>query len=428
MLRGDIVVDLLASGFRGVLSFFLWLWASRDQLRVAILGVTLLVALSNLYFFKRIERYGGLSEEDGERCTVREDDLPFVSVLVPARNEERNIETCVTSLLEQRYPRFEVLVLDDDSSDETPGILSRLERSCPRLRVLHGQTLPDDWLGKHWACHQLALAAQGDLLLFVDADTCHHPLMLRAAVAAQASEESDLLTGLPREEAVTLGERLVIPIIGWAALVLLPLGLAHRVKNALLSMGIGQFMLFRRAAFWALGGFAAVRQDPVDDMALARRTKSSGLRWRFIDLSGRVSCRMYQGFRGAADGLGKSVFPALGHRLAVLAVLFVLLVWLYLAPVGACGGWLLGLTSRGGVPFWAGVALGLSLATWALVMWRTKQPLAWALTYPLIIGSILGIAVRSAYLFRRGRASWKGRTLPGLPDETPSGGAGRPNG
>ncbi len=426
MSRGDLVVDLLASAFRGVLSFLLWLWASRDQLRVAILGATLLVALSNLYFFKRVERYGVANEENGEAHTISEDSLPFVSVLVPARNEERNIEACVTSLLGQRYPRFEVLVLDDDSTDETPVILSRLEQSCRRLRVLRGQPLPDDWLGKHWACHQLALAAQGDLLLFVDADTRHHPLMLREAVAAQAREESDLLTGLPHEETVTLGERLVIPIIGWAVLALLPLGLAHRLKSALLSMGIGQFMLFRRAAFWAVGGFVAVRQDPVDDMALARRTKRNGLCWRFLDLSGRVSCRMYQGFKGAADGLGKSVFPALGRRLAVLAGLFVLLAWMYLAPLAECGGWLLGMTAKGGAPFWAGLAVGLAFATWTLVMWRTKQPFRWALTYPLIIGSILGIAVRSAYLFKYGKASWKGRTLPALPGETPPGRAGRP--
>lgn len=438
------LVDLLASVFRGLIALVLWLWGARDQLRVVVLGFTLVVAVSNLYFLKKLgqdpEGYTcgrksphssrgsspcasksdsacstlGDHGTPGEPESVERESPPLVSVLVPARNEELNVEDCVTSLLAQEYPDFEVLVLDDHSTDNTPIILSRLQRSDRRLQVFKGQPLPEGWLGKHWACHQLSLAARGELLLFTDADTRHHPLMLRDAVAVQQQEASDLMTGLPREEAVSWGERLVVPIIGWSVLALLPVGLAHRLKNALFCMGIGQFMLFRRAAFWAVGGFAGVRSDPVDDMALARRVKSMGLRWRLVDLTSRVSCRMYRGFREAADGLGKSVFPALGGRLWVLGLLCLLLAWLYLAPLGAWSGWVFGLLPGEGPPFWAGVAVVLAFASWALTMWRFGQPVRRALLYPMIVACVLGISVRSALQFRRGEASWKGRTLPGV--------------
>ncbi len=394
-------------------------------MRVGLLGLILLVALSNLHFLRRAERYrrssarvglavgGGPGIDDGVHDA--DANLPFVSVLVPARNEEENIEACLLSLLRQEYPSFEVVVVDDGSTDGTGRILARLEGAHDRLRVLAGRPLPDGWLGKHWACHQLAGATRGELLLFTDADTRHHPQMLRDVVAAQQAEGSDLLTGLPHEEAVSWGEMIVIPIISWAALALLPLGLAHRLKTPLLCMGIGQFMLFKRSSYKEIGGFEAVRNDPVDDMALARRVKSWGLRWRFIDLSSRVRCRMYEGFKSTAQGLGKSAYPALGYRPWVLAAFCVVLTWVYLGPIGAWASRLLGLSTATGPLWWASAAICLALTGWILVMWRFGHPWYRAFLYPLTILLTMGIALHSAVLFWRGRASWKGRALPGLP-------------
>jgi len=399
-----------------------WLWDSQDLLRVVLLGALLLVALTTEYFLKRVETYrrkapaapgkrrrtGRLEEGDQPLS------LPFVSILVPARNEQDNIERCVLSLLAQDYPAFEVVVLDDESTDATLSILGGLATSHGRLRVLRGQPLPVGWLGKHWACQQLGETAKGELLLFTDADTWHHPQALRDAVAAQQAEDSDLLTGIPHEEAGSWGEILVMPIINWAMLSLLPLGLAHRLKRPSLSMGIGQFMLFRRTSYLAVGGFEAVRLNPVDDMALARRIKELDFRWRFVDLSHRVRCRMYRGFRGVADGLGKTVFPALGFKTWVLAVGIVFSAWLYLAPVTAACAWLLGLLPAAPSLLWAGVAIGLALAGWGLALGRFGHPWYRAVFYPLTIALTIVIGARSAYLFCRGEAGWKGRTLPGL--------------
>lgn len=418
-------MEALAYVLGAVGSLASWLWESQDLIRVVLLGTLLLVALTNEYFLKRVETYRrkAPAAPGKHRRTRREEDggsavpLPFVSILVPARDEQDNIERCVLSLLAQEYPVFEVVVLDDGSTDRTPAILDGLAASHDRLRVLRGQPLPADWLGKHWACQQLAGSANGEFLLFTDADTWHDPQALRDAVAAQQAENSDLLTGIPHEEVGSWGEILVMPIINWAMLSLIPLGLAHRLKSPLLSMGIGQFMLFRRTSYVAMGGFEAVRWNPVDDMALARRTKESHLTWRFVDLSRRVRCRMYRGFRGVADGLGKTIFPAIGFSTWGLVLGIVLLTWLYLAPVAVGCGWVLGLVPSDLSLLWMGAAIGLALAGWGLALGRFGHPWYRAVFYPLTIALTIVIGARSAYLFWRGEAGWKGRTLPGLGKE-----------
>lgn len=428
--------DLLVSGLRGLLSLIGWLWESRDRVRVVVLTAFILIAVTNWRFLRRVDGYRAMSggmppagapvgASAAEKPTAgapsrrlsAAEELPFVSILVPARNEELNIEHCVGSLLGQDYPRFEVLVLDDESTDQTPAVLSRLAATAAgRLRVLAGQPLPSGWLGKHWACQQLAEASRGELLLFTDADTVHHPQMLADAVAAQRSESSDMLTGMPNEEVVSWGEKLVLPIMHWAMYSVMPLGVAHRVKSPLVSMAVGQFMLFRRSSFEALGGFEAVRSDPVDDMALARRTKKLGQRWRFVDLSSRVNCRMYRGFRGAVNGLGKSAFPSLNNNVWALALIIALLGWLYLGPLGTGLSAAMGMSPGAGALFWALSALGLALIGWMLVMWRFDYPWYRAFLFPVTIALMMGISLRSAYQFWRGETRWKGRVLRGLGD------------
>jgi len=157
----------------------------------AFTAALVVIALSNWHTLRRLGSY-----PDPTRW-------PRVSVLIPARNEEANIGPCVRSLLAQEYPDLEVFVLNDHSTDRTGAILAEIQAADARLRVLSGQELPQGWLGKHWACHQLGQAATGDLLLFTDADTRHGPHSVRAGVAAQQAEDADLVTAIPREEVVT---------------------------------------------------------------------------------------------------------------------------------------------------------------------------------------------------------------------------------
>ncbi|MCX8103458.1 MAG: glycosyltransferase, partial [Candidatus Bipolaricaulota bacterium] len=186
------------------------------QYSIAVfLSVLLIVALTNIWILrKRLISYP--SAETG----------PRVSILVPARNEQANIRACVESLLAQEYANFEVLVLDDQSDDDTARILQEYMQDR-RLRVLRGTDPPPGWVGKSWACHQLAQHASGELLLFTDADTRHHPRTLSHAVSALEEEGLDFLSLFVKEEVGSWSERLVIPMIPWSILSFLPLALAY---------------------------------------------------------------------------------------------------------------------------------------------------------------------------------------------------------
>ena len=362
------------------------------------MGVVLLIALSNLAALRQLARSG------------RPAPAPRVSILVPARNEEHNIEACVRSLLAQRYPSFEVLVLDDGSTDRTGEILAALHTEDPRRRVLGGTPLPAGWLGKHWACQQLAKAASGALLLFADADTRHHPDALANAVAALQAEDADLVTALPRQVVGTWAERLVIPILPWSVLSFMPLAIAHRVRLPLLAVAVGQFMLFRRAAYDAVGGHAAVRTSPVDDIALARRIKAAGLRWRLVDGAGRVETRMYRGRAEVVAGISRTLYAVFGNLPAHL------FVWLWLGVAFVEPPVLLAAAALGAPLPGEAVALAAGCVAAALVLWlitalRFQFPLYLALLYPVVVAVGVGIALRSAVLTALGRTTWKGRPV-----------------
>ncbi|MBN1978398.1 MAG: glycosyltransferase [Anaerolineae bacterium] len=366
-------------------------------------GGLLLVALSNLYGLKRL------------RASPTLERSPRVSILVPARNEEANIAPCVRSLLAQSYPSFEVLVLDDDSSDRTWQVLTELAAGAERLRVFRGQAPPAGWLGKHWACHQLSQAADGELLLFTDADTRHHPHALRDAVAALLGQGADLLTAIPRQEVGTWGERLIVPLFPWSIFCFLPLMLAHRWRWPAFSASVGQFMLFRRAAYDRIGGHASVRQAVIDDIALGRRIKAHGLRWRLLDAGGRVRCRMYHGFQEACEGFGKNLFPAFDGNIPLFTFVWLWLLFVFLEPLVVLASCAIGFPILPNLCALAAVAVGLSLLLWGLTHWQFRFPLYLALFYPATV--ILGvvIAARSMALTLGGKTTWRGRTLAKRP-------------
>jgi chlorobactene glucosyltransferase len=337
---------------------------------------------------------------------------PRVSVLVPARNEARSIAACVTSLLEQDYPDFELLVLDDHSTDGTGSILELLKgEDRGRLRVLEGASLPDGWLGKHWACHQLYQAADGELLLFTDADTRHAPDMLRASVSALAAEQADLVTAFPRQEVLTWGERLLVPFLGFGIFTFIPIRLVQKLRLPALSVTIGQFMLFRRSAYEQVGGFEAVRMEIVDDMCLGRRIISAGLEYRLMDGTHHVTCRMYHGFWEAVDGFAKSIFAVFDYRLLPYLLGWLVVGTAFLEPVVALvSRWVrhpLTLLS----PEAAALAVALSLIDWMIAYRRFRFPAWLVFYYPLTMLLFLAVATRSLVQTVTGRATWKDRLL-----------------
>ncbi len=375
-------------------------WSSHQLSLLVFVAVLLLIASSNVRSLRRLG--------DWPLPPV----FPRVSILLPVRNEEHNVEPCLRSLLAQDYADFEIVVLDDGSTDGTGEVLAALSVEDRRLRVLQGRPLPHGWLGKHWACFQLAEAVASELLLFTDADTRHHPRALRDAAAALVAEQADLLSALPREMVVSWAERLVVPIVPWSILSFLPLGLAHRLTVPALTAAVGQFMLCRRMAYKEVGGHAAFRDHTVDDLALVRLMVARGLLWRLVDGGQHVACRMYKDGRQVLEGFSKNLFAAFDYRIAPF-----LFVWLWLGLVFCEPPAILLLRTM--APSWAGpspglaaAAIGVSLLLWGITYKRSGFPLYLVILYPVTMLLTVAIALRSMALTLAGRATWKGRRLP----------------
>jgi chlorobactene glucosyltransferase len=337
-------------------------------------------------------------------------DLPSVSILVPARNEEQRIEGCIRSLLELDYPEYEVIALDDQSNDSTLSILEHLAAAQPGLKVLKGTPTPEGMAGKSWACAQLAGQARGDLLFFTDADTLFKPHSLRLIVAHMLNQQADLLTGFPRQHVQTWGEKLLVPFFSWAVLCFIPLWLAYRIRLPMLSSAVGQMLLFRREAYRKIGGHAKLGTMIVEDLALARSIKAAGLCWRVMRVTDLISCRMYHGSREAFDGFTKNLFAFFDFHLSVFLFVFIWLAMLFLEPLIVLVMLILGLTPTASFSELV-ICIALSLLLWLIPYIELGMPLALGFIYPISILANEAAAFQSLRLSLAGRLSWKGRPL-----------------
>lgn len=224
----------------------------------------------------------------------------FVSIIIPVRNEETNIEGLMRSLNRLQGIRFEVLVVDDHSTDQTIAKAQKFseellnQNSEFQVRILESAALPRNWRGKNWACHQGALKARGSYLLFTDADTVHEPWGLRQAVERMKTENLDLLSSTPYHLAPTWWEKLLGP---FHLLVLLaakafsePAGSVHR------PFSLGQYLLFRRDSYDKQGGHAAISSILWDDLGLAQACLDSGGHFALERSIKLYSVRMFDGF------------------------------------------------------------------------------------------------------------------------------------
>jgi chlorobactene glucosyltransferase len=311
----------------------------------------------------------------------------------------------------QNYPDFEVLVLDDDSSDRTPFILEEISPHASQLKVLMGQPLPDGWLGKHWANHQLFQEATGELLLFTDADTRHAPNSLQDSVSALLVEHADLLTAFPRQEMLTWGERLMVPILSFSIFCFFPIRVAEKLRLPALSVTMGQFMLFRRMAFEAIGGYAAVRGSLVDDVMLGRNIIAHGYRWKLMDGTRHVSCRMYRNFAEAVAGFTKNLFAFFDYHIALYGIGWYWIAVSFLLPPVALFSKTVGERMNFPTPL-AVIAVLEALLIFGLAYHRSRVPIYLAAFYPINLFMFAWLAIRSLTSNLLGHSAWKGRNLP----------------
>ncbi|MBN1992745.1 MAG: glycosyltransferase [Anaerolineae bacterium] len=361
-----------------------------------LIGITAIAIISALTF-PRLGQSSGTNHQ------------PRVSILVPARNEANVINGTVRRLLAQTYPHFDILLLDDNSTDDTAVIARAAAGDDPRLIVLNGDPLPTGWLGKNWACHQLAQAAQGDLLIFTDADVIWSPDALTGLVAKMEQSGANLLTVWPTQITVTWGERLVVPLMALVILGYLPLPLVNKTRWASFAAANGQLLAFRHEAYNAVGGHQAVRNETVEDIVLARRVKQRGLRLWMADGAGVISCRMYQNWPEVRDGYAKNIIAGYGNSVFRLAAATVFHWLIFLAPwLWLVFGWL---GEFPGWPLWPLVLIGLGVGVRMLTAAATRQRLGDALLLPVSVLLMTRIAGQAVWWRWHGGPRWKGRTI-----------------
>ena len=336
----------------------------------------------------------------------------LISILIPARNEAAVIAQTVRGLLNQNYPNFEIILLDDNSTDDTAAIARTEANGDTRLRVLTGQPLPNDWLGKNWACHQLAQQASGDWLIFTDADVHWSSQALQALVAEATRTRADLLTVWPSQDTRTWGERLVVSLMSLVVMGYLPLPLVHYTPWATFAAANGQCLAFRRSAYQAIGGHTPVQHEVLEDVLLARHVKAAGFKLRMVNGNSLISCRMYTGWPAVRDGFAKNILAGYGGRVSflLLATLFhwliFLLPWLWLAL-----GWRSSAILPGW-PLWPLLLIGMGVGVRALTAAATGQRVRDALLLPVSVLLMTRIAAQAIWWqWRYGGPRWKGRTI-----------------
>jgi len=332
-----------------------------------------------------------------------------VSILVPARNEEANIERCVSSLLKQEGVDFELIVMDDSSTDGTGRILSRLRSQDPRLRVIKGTGPEDGWTGKNYACWKLANESCGDVLLFTDADTFHASGSAAAAAASLKENGAGLVSGMVRQEAGSISELLLVPLMNWALLCFMPVVLAHRTKAPFLSSACGQYMAFDRRSYFDSGGHSAVKGQIVEDMELARTIKAKGGKALLLDATEVAGCRMYRGFSDAVSGFTKNLFGIFRYSVIITAFVWIWMLSVVMHPfIYILSG---SISGRPAINLPILRSLVVSFAIWAVAYAKSKVPVYLALLYPVSILLWTAIAFRSMFATLLGKSSWKSRRL-----------------
>ena len=344
----------------------------------------LVLALWNLGLYRLPERDAGCQS---------------ISVLIPARNEERNIASAVEAVLASEGVALELIVLDDGSTDRTPEILAAI--TDRRLRVARAPALPPGWSGKQHACAALGALARHELMVFVDADVRLAPDALsRMAGAMRLRPELGLASGFPRQTVVTWSERLLLPLIHFLLLGYLPMALMERYSAPSLGAGCGQLFIVRRSAYEKAGGHAAIRASLHDGITLPRAFRKAGMMTGLFDATAFASCRMYRDAaelwegltKNATEGMAKPVaLPIWTLILGLGQVLPVILVALAPGPVSA-----------------AALACGIGLRL--VLAWRFRQPVLSAILHPLGVAALLIVQWASLLRALRGRPStWRGR-------------------
>lgn len=341
---------------------------------------------------------------------------PTVSVLIAAKDEAHQIEKCVSSVLQQDYSNFDVIVIDDRSTDGTGAILDGMAEKDSRLRIVHLQpgSLPSGWGGKSFALHNGLMQAKGEWLLFVDADVVLEPDVMRATIACALRRKFDLISLLPRFVSGTFAEGFLQPLAGAATSAMFVIALTNSPQWPKTAFANGQYLMVRRAAYEAVGGHEAIRGTLSEDVAIARRLKMAGFRPRLGWGDSWAIVRMYEGLGAIFRGWSRNFYVgSLGKPWRILGLILFLLLccWSVFAAAGygiyrssypldpyGSTGWLLA----------AGAHYLIMTATVAIMYYWAGERAYYALLFPAGVGFLLAVSAKSLWICATGKVVWRG--------------------
>ena len=354
---------------------------------IAFFGIRFLVALLNVIFSPVLKKRS-LSA------------IPKVSVLIPARNEQENIGAIISDLHEVQHEYLEVIVFNDQSTDNTAALVNSFIEKDSRFRLINSDGLPDGWLGKNNACHQLAKNASGEYLLFLDADVRVKPDAIESALAQMQKHNLKLLSIFPKQIMKTTGEKITVPVMNSILLSLLPLILTRTSKRASLAAANGQFMLFEAQTYRQIQPHEKMKAQKVEDILIARYFKKNGLKMQCMTGNESITCRMYSGFQEAAYGFSKNVAEFFGGSH------FAAFVYWFIGTFGIFSV-IFSLNL-----FWIVLTFVLMAAIKILVSVSGKQNLwenlIFALPQQIVLGNIISLSFQNK---KRKAYKWKGRTI-----------------
>ena len=357
----------------------------------------LILSLTNSLYFKKTRKW------------LMPEKKPKITVMIPARNEEHRIIPTLEAVLQQDYPDFEVIVLDDHSTDGTWRILKSFEEKHSNLNVMKGRELPPGWKGKTYAMSVMSEKAEGELLVFIDADMVPEKSFLHWTAFQIENNNADFISGYARHSAGSVKEYIFFPLMYLMNMAYLPFWLFSKTKSVFFSHAIGQLMIFKRGVYKKIGGFAAVKDKIVEDVQMARYIKASGYNHIFVDAQDVLSGRMYDSWEHTVTGLKRSVYDYF-NRSNVLLFFTTAMIFLFLVMPAVLLPYFIYTGSPYALPvFWGNVGIFFG---WMITMYDRGMPWYVPFFYPLQFLFVDLIAWKSLADDVSGKGYvWKGRQV-----------------
>jgi chlorobactene glucosyltransferase len=318
--------------------------------------------------------------------------------------KKKNIANIINDIIKQIYKNFELIILDDGSEDRTAEIISDKiseYNSNDKIKLISGKPLPNGWLGKNWACHQLSKEACGEYFLFIDADVRLSSGVVESCLFYKDKYELEMISSFPTQIIKSFGEWFVVPLMNFLLLGFLPLKKVYSSSNKLFVAANGQFLFITKSAYEKIGGHLKFKGRVVEDMEIARRVKESGFTLMTFLGEDSITCRMYDGFRPAFFGFSKNFFPGFNISSLIFTFFLTLIFIVFLLP------FLMIFMNSSFV-----LVVSIILSGRLFISISSKQNfLINIFLHPLQMITMIAVGVNSVYRTKAKKLKWKGRSI-----------------